>query len=899
MASPFAASVLPVARPDDEKSRLPAVSIDLGSEVPTTTVQDGAAVTELPDGSVAIDLSGRAEPATPIDDKFNANLAEKMSDGDLAQIATELLEGIGRDDESRSEHLEMLSEGIKLLGLVIETTTTTSVTSSAPLEGMSTVRHPLLLDACQLFQANANGELLPAGGPVKVRDDRPKKPKDADMLGHNGGPALNGGINPFAAAGAQGAPQQASPGSPQSPPGVGAPGSGSPPPPPAAGGPPAAAPHPAPPAAGASPGAPAPQQLPMPAMPVIPDEEEERDAVEDALEKDMNHYLTVVDKGYVADSDQMFFKTGFGGLGVKKVYHDPLKRRPLSRSINVEDFIVSKDVSDLDDAERITHRIRMPKATMRRMQIVGAYRDIDLGQPTLQSDAPNQVKQTKEEVSGVKQSTDPRDLDFEVYECYCLLDLDQFAPKQFRGKKLPLPYKVSIERTTERVLEIRRNWRKEDEECLPKQHFVDFPYMRAFGFYCIGLLHLLGNTTKALTALWREFLDAGMFANFPGFLYLKGAGRQLTNQFRVAPGSGVGIDASVEDIRAAVMALPYKNPDAAFTQFVQHVEELGQKLGGTAQTMVAEGRADAPVGTTLALIEQASKPVSAVNKRLHSSQAREFDLLKERFREDPEAFWRFNKKPAMQWEKEVFLKALEDFEMVPVADPNNPTKLHRMAKAEAYRQMVTSAPTVFDPKKAILKYADEMGIEGVEATLAPPQQPQQPPVDQAKLADVQQRHAKAQLDAQNAAQERQADIVKQQRELADNEAERQNKLQIAQIGQGTERLRLASTVAIHADDLDEAQRAANIKIASDHVAQAHGHADALERAQQQHAHRLAEGGIAHQRAQQAAGEAHERAKDMAEHNAAIAPKPEAGPVGALPKKAKPKKGNANGKKPKP
>jgi hypothetical protein len=857
---------------------LPAVSIDLDQAIPSTTVQDGAAVTEMPDGSVQIDLSGRAAKPDPIDDRFNANLAEKMDDGELAVICTMLLEGIKRDDESRSEHLAMIAEGIKLLALVIETATATSVSSSAPLEGMSTVRHPLLLDACQLFQANAVGELLPAAGPVKVRDDRPQKPKSADMMGHNGGPPLDG-ANPFSMPQAPQAPAQAAPGIvPTAPPGAGAPG-GSPAPPPAAAGQP-----PAPPMPPGAPGAPpAPGGAPMPAMPVIP-EEEERDAIEDALEKDMNHYLTAVDKGYVADTDQMLFKVGFGGLGVKKVYHDPLKRRPLSRSVNIEDFIVSKDVSDLADAERITHRIRMPKSTMRRMQIAGAYRDIELGEPTQQSEE-SSVEQTKEQVSGVRKSTDPRDLDYEVYECYCELDLDQFAPKQFKNKRLPLPYKVSIEKNTERVMEIRRNWREDDEECLAKQYFVDFPYMRAFGFYCIGLLHLLGNTTKALTALWREFIDSGMFANFPGFLYLKGAGRQLTNQFRVAPGSGIGLDASVDDIRQAVMPLPYKSPDAAFTAFVQHVEELGQRLGGTANTAVAEGRADAPVGTTLALIEQASKPVGAVNRRLHASQAREYELLKERFREDPEAFWRFNKSPAMAWEKEQFLKALEDYNLAPVSDPNNPTKLHRMAKAEAYRQVVMGAPQAFDPKKAILKYTDELGISGVEETLSSAigQPPPAPPPDPAKMADVQHKQQKAAMDAANAAQDRQADMIKHQRDLADSEAERQNKLALAHIDQGTERLRLASTVAIHADDLQEAREAANIQIASDHASQAHDHMNALESAAQQHGHSMTEDAIAHQRARQTAGEAHQRSKDMAEHQAKLAPKPAA--KAATPKKA--------------
>ncbi|MCA6108116.1 hypothetical protein J6497_12815 [Bradyrhizobium sp. CNPSo 4026] len=848
-----------------------------------------------------IDLSGGSDSNKPKADKFNSNLAESIPDGELNKIATGLLEGIERDDQSRSEHLEMLAEGIKLLGLVIETATATAVESSAPLTGMSTVRHPLLLEACQLFQANALGELLPAAGPVKIRDDKPRTPKQAqaemlaEMMGHNNGPALDGGLNPFA-----------SPGVPSPPsPGVGAP-AGSPPPPPAAGGmqpPPQAAPG-APPMAGppgapppgaapaGPPGAGAPPPMPVP-PPVLPDEEEERDELADAFEKDFNHYLTVVDKGWVPDSDQMFFKVGFGGLGVKKVYHDPLKRRPLSRSIDIEDFIVSKNVSDLADAGRITHRQKMSKSTMRRMQIAGAYRDIKLGEPTQQSDQPNQVDQTKAEISGVQIQTDPRDLDYEVFECYCELDLDEYAPKQFKGKGVPLPYKVSIERWTRQVLEIRRNWREDDEQCQAKEWFVDFPYMRAFGFYCIGLLHLLGNTTKALTALWREFIDAGMFANFPGFLYLKGAARQLTNQFRVAPGSGVGLDASVDDIRQAVMPLPYKSPDAAFTAFVQHVEELGQRLGGTAQTAVAEGRADAPVGTTLALIEQASKPVGAVNKRLHASQAREFELLKERFREDPEAFWRFNRKPAMQWQKDQFLQALEEYELSPVSDPNNPTKMHRMAKAEAYKGMVTSAPQAFDPKKALLKYSEEMGITGVEATLSPTLgQPQQPQIDpnkaadvQAKMADISHKQQKAQIDAAAKGQATQAQMTLKHAELADKEADRANDLRIAQIEESQERLRLASTVAIHASELDAAERAANVKIAGDTAAQAHDQAHDMETAHQAHAHKMQQDTAAHQRAQEAAAVAHDRAKDMAAHNAALAPKPAPQPAAKPAKKA--------------
>lgn len=850
MASPFAASVLPVNPLEDEQSKLAPIEVDL-DQGPAVTSQDGATVTEMPDGSAEIDLSGEKQSKAK-SDKFSANLALEMDDTDLNRISTEILEGIKRDDDSRQEHLEMIAEGMKLLGLVIESSNGSSASSSAPLEGMSTVRHPLLLEACQLFQANAMGELLPAAGPVKVRDDRPEV-SEPKMMGHNGGPPLN----PFT-------PSPAPP-APVSPlPGVGAPGAGPLPPPSGSGM--------QPPQGGPMPPQPMP---PMPVPPPVMPEEDRRDEMAEALEKDFNHYLTSTDAGWVPDTDQMLFKVGFGGLGVKKVYNCPLKRMPISRSVNIEDFIVSKDVSDLADAGRITHRIKMPRSTMRRMQIVGAYRDVQLGTPTIQSDQSNQVDQAKAEVSGVQPSTDPRDLDYEVYECYCELDLDDYAPTQFKGKGLPLPYKVVIEKESQKVLELRRNWRENDKEAQAIQFFVDYPYMRAFGFYCIGLLHLLGNTTKALTALWREFIDAGMFANFPGFLYLKGAARQLTNQFRVAPGSGVGLDASVTDIRQAVMALPYKNPDAGFVQFVTHVEELGTRLGGTANQPTAEMRADAPVGTTLAIIEQASKPIGAVNKRLHQAQAREFALLKDRFRDDPEAFWRFNKRPAKQWEKAEFVKALNDYDMVPVSDPNNPTRMHRLAKAEAYRQMVAAAPQAFDPKKAILKYSDEVGLSGVEDTLSPNLgQPQAPPVDPHKMADVQQKGQKAQLDAQNDANKTQTDLQIKTMELQNNEADRQNKLQLAQLAENTERLRLASTIAIHSDKMDEAQRGANIKLMSDHASQAHGHMDKLEQQQQAHDNTMAQGDVAHERAVETADAAHQRSKDMAEHTAKLAPKKE-------------------------
>lgn len=767
------------------------IMVDLGGD-DDVSMEDGARKTEQPDGGVVIEL----EPRNPSASKgFGDNLAETMDDAELNRISTELLEGIARDENSRKDHLDMLAEGIKLLGLVIESNNAGASSASAPLEGMSTVRHPLLLEACQLFQANASGEILPAAGPVKVRDDRPQKPQG--LMGHNGRPPLDPGQTPFS--------------QPSAPP---------------VGGPPPASPVQSPVAAnapGAPPGIPV-QAGPMGPPPVPP--EDPRDELANALEKDFNHYLTVDAKEYVPDTDQMLFKVGFGGLGIKKVYNCAIRRRPVSESIDIEDFIVSNALTDLSNAGRITHRIKMRPSTLKRMQILKQYREVMIGMPT-QSESPNSVDQEKAKVAGVTpQVQDPKDADYVLFECYTELDLDEYAPPQFKGKGLPLPYRVTIERDSQKVLEIRRNWREDDKECQAKEFFVDFPYMRAFGFYGIGLLHLLGNTTKALTALWREFIDAGMFANFPGFLYLKGAGRQLTNQFRVAPGSGVGLDSSVNDIRQAVMPLPYKNPDASFTAFVQHVEQLGQRLGGTANQPVAEGRADAPVGTTLALIEQAMKPVGAVNKRLHNAQAKELQLFKERFIEDPEAFWRFNKRPTMPWVKDQFVKALKDYDLVPVSDPNNPTRLHRAAKGEALKQIAMTSPGLLDPKKTFLRWAREVEINDVEDLLLPAPQgpPPPPPTDPAKMASAQ---AKIQGDQLRS----QTDLQTAQMDAQAKMQEQQTRLQIAQVEQNTERLRLASTLAIHSSNTEAAERALNMKLAGDQEGQLRDHI---------HGHKIAE-----------------------------------------------------------
>jgi len=633
------------------------------NDVEINVTKDGDATTTYnPDGTVRVDFG--KDTIAPANTGFYKNLAETIDEGELDRIANELIEDIDSDIRSRTEWMEIRRRGIELLGFKIEDPRTDIGTSSAPLEGMSSIRHPLLAEAVLRFQANARGELLPATGPVKVRSDMPMPPDGAQ-----------------------------------------------------------------------------------------PDPYQNAEDLSDALEIDFNHYLTVTCPEYYPDTDRMLFSVGFGGIGFKKIYNCPIRRRPVSESVDASDLIVSNSATDLKNSGRITHRIKMRPSILKRMQLVGAYRDADL----LLSSQPLTVTPTEKaigEVQGIKQQNTigrVNNQDQELYETYCELDIDGMEHKE-GGKVsgLRLPYKVTIHVASRQILEVRRNWLKGDKMYMPREYFVDYQFIPAFGFYPLGLVHILGNTTNTLTAAWREMIDNGMFSNFPGFIYAKQAGRQLSNQFRVPPGGGVGLDTGGGRLQDAVMPLPYKDVSVAFSSFIQHVEEYGQKLGSTAETNIGEGKQEVPVGTTLAMIEQATKLMDAVHKRLHAAQSKEFQLLKDRFAEDPEAFWRFNKFPAFPWEKEQFVNALNNYAVVPVADPNNPTSLHRLAKASAIKMLQQASPTLYDPMAVDKRI---MRIAGVDPEGLFLSQPAPTPPDPRLEAINAKREAQGQT-AQDKAQDR-------------------------------------------------------------------------------------------------------------------------------------------------
>lgn len=454
------------------------------------------------------------------------------------------------------------------------------------------------------------------------------------------------------------------------------------------------------------------------------------DELANALEKDLNFYLTDIASEYIPDTDRMYFQVAYGGDAFKKLYHCPIRRRPVSESVEAQDLIVSNAATDLGSCGRVTHRIKMRKSVMRRMQLGGAYLDIDLPrQPEVRP--PNEVEKEKSEIGGYRtQPIRPQDADYEVFECYTELDLPQFAPKHLRDSGLPLPYKVTLEKSSRKCLEIRRNWRRSDKECNAKRVFVQFPFIRGLGFYGLGFVHLLGNTVMALTASYRLMLDAGMMSNFPGLIGDKQLLRQLDNNMRVPPGGFKGVDLpSGKNIQQVLMPVPYKEVGPSFPAFIQHVEDRGKQLAMVTNSQVGEGKQDAPVGTTLALLEQATKVEASAFKRLHDAHAEEFKVLKELFREDPDAMWRHargNNPSGMQWQKTQFLQALERYELTPVSDPNNPTALHRLMKAAMVKMLAMQNPTAYD-MVAVDKRIMSMANIDPTGLFKPPAPPNQGP----------------------------------------------------------------------------------------------------------------------------------------------------------------------------
>lgn len=418
----------------------------------------------------------------------------------------------------------------------------------------------------------------------------------------------------------------------------------------------------------------------------------------DALSRDMNHYMTVTAREYYPDTSHMLlWGTYFGGSGFKKVYRCPLRRRPVSESVDEKDLIVSDTSKDFSACARITHQIPMRPSLLRRMIKSGVYH-VQQAIPTQAENSP-QVGPVEAKIGAI-QGTDPahgrpEDQPFTIWETQCELDLPEYAPTAFKDSGIPLPYLVTMDKDSRAIYAIRRDWDEDDAENAERdQRFVRYPYVPGPGFYGTGLLNILGNASAAMTAAWRLALDNGMFANFPSGLADKSLTRQNTANFRLELGALAPVDTGGKDIRSLVMPTPYRDITAGFLALMDKITQQAQSLGGSADIPTAEGVANVPVGTMLAQIEQATKVMAAAHKGMHTAQADEIRLLVKLFRKNPEDFWRANKVcPRDFWNEQKFEAAINACNLIPASDPNTPSHIHRVALALALIQL-TMNPVV-------------------------------------------------------------------------------------------------------------------------------------------------------------------------------------------------------------
>jgi chaperonin GroES len=350
---------------------------------------------------------------------------------------------------------------------------------------------------------------------------------------------------------------------------------------------------------------------------------EKKDAAQ-RVQEDMNYQLMDVMKEYRPEHERMLWGLGLSGNAFKKVYFDPSLDRQVSVFIPAEDIVVPYGASDLESAERVTHVMRKTENELRRLQVSGFYRDIDIGTPNNTLD---EIEKKIAEKLGFRASTDTR---YKILEMHVEIDLVGYEHRDENNELtgIALPYVVTVEKGSNQVLAIRRNWEPDDDTYAKRQHFVHYGYVPGFGFYYFGLIHLVGAFAKSGTSIIRQLVDAGTLANLPGGFKARGL-RVKGDDTPIAPGEFRDVDVPSGSIKDNLMALPYKEPSQTLFQLFQTIIEEGRRFANTADLQISDMSAQAPVGTTLAILERTLKTMSAVQARVHYSMKQELGLLKQ------------------------------------------------------------------------------------------------------------------------------------------------------------------------------------------------------------------------------------------------------------------------------
>lgn len=438
---------------------------------------------------------------------------------------------------------------------------------------------------------------------------------------------------------------------------------------------------------------------------------------------DMNFQLTEVMTEYRPEHERMLWGLGLSGNAFKKVYYDPALERQISLYVPAEDLIVPYGASNLDTAERVTHVMRKSKNEVIKLQASGFYRDVDLGEPTKGN--LDEVEKKIAENMGFSATSDDR---FKILEMHVDLDLSEYdetdpeaGDEETEMGGIALPYVVTIEKSTETVLSIYRNWAPDDEKKLKREHFVHYPYIPGFGFYAFGLVHLLGSFAKSGTSLIRQLVDAGTLSNLPGGFKTRGM-RIKGDDTPISPGEFRDVDVASGTIKDNIMTLPYKEPSQVLFALMQNIVEEGRKFASTTDLNASDMSAQSPVGTTLAILERSLKVMSSVHSRVHYAMKRELRLLAAIIRDFTPDEYDYEPEEGGKKAKKA------DYDMVdviPVSDPNASTMAQKVTQWQAVMQLAQGSPQIYDLPELHKQMLEVLGVRNI-GKIIPTEEDQKP-----------------------------------------------------------------------------------------------------------------------------------------------------------------------------
>ena len=447
---------------------------------------------------------------------------------------------------------------------------------------------------------------------------------------------------------------------------------------------------------------------------VNPQKEQQAQRVKDF----MNYQIMDQMQEYEPEFDQMLFHLPLAGSAFKKVYYDDLLGRAVSKFVPADDLIVPYTATSLDDAEAIIHRIKISGNDLRKQQVVGFYKDIELGQP---ADIENKLEEKERELEGTRKSGRPDDM-YTLLECHVNLDLEGFEDMGQEGEAtgIKLPYIVTIDETTSKVLSIRRNYKAEDPKKNKTQYFVHFKFLPGLGFYGFGLIHMIGGLSRTATSALRQLLDAGTLSNLPAGFKQRGV-RVRDEASPIQPGEFKDVDAPGGSLRDAFYPLPYKEPSQTLLQLMGIVVQAGQRFASISEMQVGEGNANAAVGTTIALLERGSKVMSAIHKRLYTALKQEFKLLGKVIATYLPPNYPYDVVGGQRQIKQLDFD--DKVDILPVADPNIFSMSQRITLAQTELQLATSNPQIHNLYAVYRNMYNALGVKNVDQILPPPPPP--------------------------------------------------------------------------------------------------------------------------------------------------------------------------------